>query len=477
MTAKRTGWVRIGTDTTWVMVAVGVGLSALGAGLIAAPLTELVEQTSGARPGWWATAMWTFLVLALLIAVPLAVFANRPAHVNLKDRLLRVAWRTVPFTELRHVYRMPGGTTPDEFVIQLELRGGLDARLPVRSASLPNLSAEDLEALLEMLEYAPVEPNPDFPLRSPLADELGDRADADWIADKVSDALQPFGRVSYAKPTLLLEVQDALARLHRAAGGDDTVGDALPSERMSAAAKVLGALQRGPAPTMTIMPTPMERTVDTARGKFSTRRKATEEWLSGAGAHVNTHTLSRVMGWVLVGLFLALPWATSLTLFKGMFAFIVLPSDVTMGWWAASLLTWPLGVWLGVIVLLRARALRHRSGRRGALAVRSRGYTIPESVQDFFAATKHERWYGTQVYIFGIVLFIAFLASGLVLLALGADTVGGPYAPLSWHTPVGWLLLTPAIPVFVGVLRWQKYMYGQLARAHVEWRLLGNSSA
>src|SRR5690606_6255635 len=130
-----------------------------------------------------------------------------------------------------------------------------------------------------------------------------------------------------------------------------------PSERMSAAAKVLGALQRGPAPTMTIMPTPMERTVDTARGKFSMRRKATEEWLAVAGAHVNTHTLSRVVGWVLVGLFLALPWATSLILFKGYFVFTVLPPDVAMGWWAASLLLWPLGVWLGVIFLLRARAL------------------------------------------------------------------------------------------------------------------------
>src|SRR5690554_3111569 len=188
------------------MVAVGVGISAFGAALIASPMSELVGITSGSAAGWLATALWTFGILALLTTVPLVIFANRPAYVNPEAGLLRVAWRTIPVTELRHVYRMPGGTTPDQFVIQLELRRGLDARLPVRSASLPNLTADDLTVLLSIVQQAPIEPNPRFPLRSPLADELGVRSEADRIADEVSDALQPFGRVSYAKPTLLLEI-------------------------------------------------------------------------------------------------------------------------------------------------------------------------------------------------------------------------------------------------------------------------------
>src|SRR5690606_26194788 len=101
---------------------------------------------------------------------------------------------------------------------------------------------------------------------------------------------------------------------------------------------------------------------------------------------------------------------------------------------------------------------------------------VPDSVREHFASVKLERLYGVHVYMLLIVVSLAFLVSGLLFLALSADMVGGPYSPLPWHAPLGWVLMIPAVPVFVGVLRWQRHMQGQLARAQVEWRLLGNSA-
>ncbi|MBX3093902.1 MAG: hypothetical protein KF680_05080 [Cryobacterium sp.] len=477
MTTRHSSWVRIGADTTWVMLALGLGLSVVGAAGIAAPVSELVRITSGTQPGWLLTALWTFVVLAVLLCVPLVIMANRPASIDLDAGLVRVAWRTVPFAELRHVHRMPGGTTADQFVIQLELERGLDARLPVRSAGLPNLTVDELEVLLEMLGRAPIEPRPGLPVRSPIADELGPRSSTDLIADEVSDALQPFGRVAYAKPTLLLEVEDAIARAQQASAGADWGDQPLPSERLRAASAVTKALVEAPRSSMTIMPTVEEPGAARSTERFSVRRRAVEEWLTTHGAAtVNTHTFGRVLGWAVVIAALIAPWIMTFVLMRGYFVFGALPLDTVMGWWAASVLTWPFGVWLGFVLLRRARALRNTSARRAALALRSRGVVVPGVVRDFFASTTSERSYGTHVYLFGLVLSVAFLASGFLFLALSGDMVGGPYSPLAWHAPLGWLLLVPAIPVFVGVLRWQRYMHGQLARAQVEWRLLGNSS-
>ncbi|HRN28184.1 MAG TPA: hypothetical protein PK781_02385 [Terrimesophilobacter sp.] len=475
MSPQRKGWVRIGTDTTSIMLALALVLSVIGAIALAAPVAALARVTSGTEPSWHVAALWTFIVLAVLIGVPLAIFANRPALIDLGTRRLRVGWRTIPLSELRHVYRMPGGTSPDQFVIQLELQRGLDARLPVSSPSLPNLTLEQLEVLLLALQHAPIEPRPGTPVRSPLADELGPRSDTDRIADEVSDALQPFGRVGYAKATLLLELEDAIARRRRVQGEAGSAADQLPSDQLRAAARISGALRSGQAPTITIMPeSTAPRVAPTER--YGVRRDRAERWLTGEGFVVQRHTPWRVAGWLVIAGFLLAPWIFTIALVRYYFVLGGLPLDVVMGWWVASLLLWPIGVWLGIVLLLRARALRHRDARRAAVSVRSRGVAVPEEVRSFFEVSKPERSYGTQVYMFGLLLSIAFLATGLLFLSLSAGMVGGPYEPLAWHAPLGWLLLVPVIPVFVGVLRWQRYMYGQLARAHVEWRLLGNSS-
>lgn len=473
-----TGWIRIGTSTTWVMLAVGAGLAFVGAAALAVPVSELVRLTSGVQPGWAPTALWIFVVLGVALCVPLVILSNRPASINLDEGLVRVARRTIPLSELRHAYRLPGGSTPDQFVVQLELPRGLDARLPVRSAGLPNLTIGELTVLLELLRRTPIEPKPGVPMRSPIAGELGHRSEIEVIADEVSDALQPFGRVSYAKPTLLLELEDALARATRAVVADDGHGP-LPSERMRAVSAAVRGLSGEPRPTVDIMP-PERVDASAERAPASRergmRRGEVEEWIATHDANrVHRHAVSRALGWVIVVAALIIPWIFTFVVLRGWGVFAGLALNEMMGWWAASVLTWPFGVWIGVVLLKRSRALRSASARRAALTLRSRGVEVPGAIRDYFASAALERSYGMHAYLLGLVLSIAFLASGLMFLSLSADMVGGPYSPLPWHAPLGWLLLIPAIPVFVAVLRWQRHMQGRLARAQVEWRLLGNS--
>lgn len=471
----RTGWVRVGTDTTCRMLVTALGLAALAAVLIAAPVAQLVHLTSGATTGWWVAALWCFLVLAVALGVPLVILSNRPVEVNLDEGLVRVAWRTVPIAELRHAYRMPGGTSSDQFVLQLELERGLDARLPVRSAALPNLTAPELEVILELMRRAPIEPKPGFPVRSPLAGELGARSESEQIADEVSDALQPFGRVAYRKATLELELEDSLERAHRASIPVAN-HEPLPSER---ARSGLGAPPPSAAggETVEVEGEAAEPQAPGApRRGLGRRRRAVESWIAENGGAVRTHTPTRVIGWVIIVSSLVIPWVLSFAVLHGTWRFGTGPITPLLATWGAAILSWPFFVWLGVVLLKRARALRNASARREALALRVRGIHVPDSVREHFASDRLERSYGVHVYLLLIVLSLAFLVSGLLFLALSADMVGGPYSPLPWHAPLGWLLMIPAIPVFVGVLRWQRYMQGQLARAQVEWRLLGNSS-
>src|SRR5690606_12973082 len=157
---------------------------------------------------------------------------------------------------------------------------------------------------------------------------------------EVSDALQPFGRISYAKPSLLLEVEDAIARAQRASAGADWSDESLPSEQLRAASAVGKALGQAPRPSMTIMPAVEEPATRRSTERFSVRRRVVEEWLAAQGeAPVNTHTLARVVGWVVVIGALIAPWIMTFVIMKGYFLTASLPFDEVMGWWAASILT------------------------------------------------------------------------------------------------------------------------------------------
>jgi hypothetical protein len=124
----------------------------------------------------------------------------------------------------------------------------------------------------------------------------------------------------------------------------------------------------------------------------------------------------------------------------------------------------------------RARVRRYVADRSAALEALGRGRSIPDDVHRFFGAPFPERSYATGVYVFGIVLLVIALGMGLVILSLGFGTVNGPYVPQPWQIPVGAALTISSVPLLLSVLRWQRFMTGELARAGVEWRLLRSGS-
>lgn len=484
----RAGWVRIGADTNWSMGLLGLGLSAVTAALIAAPTAQLIQVVSGASPGWLGTALWILPFAFLLLGLPLLLMANRPASVDLARRLLKVGWRTVPFDRLRHVYRMPAGGNPEMVLLQLEITRGLDARLPLTSDALPDLTLGELNVLLAMLEQAPIEPNPDLPLHSPIADELGRRDESAVIADQISDALQPFGRVAYAKPTLLLEVQRAITRRRTLEGVTGETGLPDQGDGVRASSALLNGLEpAGTSPSRRpIMPPPSTPIVDSGyrRGffgsggrKFRRHRTEVEDWLRSTGVPVvRRYVDSRALGWVVVVTGLVLPWLLASIAMSSVWAYVYYASGISMDavMWAAaaSFLLAPLLIWGGLVLVHRARIRRFASDRSAVLMARSRGIAAPENVRRFFGAPFPESSYAANVYLLGIATIVYALAMGLVLVALGFGTVDGPYVAVPWLIPVGAVITASAVPLMIGVLRWQRFMTGELARAEVEWRLI-----
>ena len=487
-TARRTGWIRLGAGTDWSMALLGLGLSIVTAALIAAPTSKLIEVITGSTPGWVGTALWIVPFAFLLLGLPLLLLANRPASVDLDRRLLRVGWRTISFDQLRHVHRMPGGQTPDKVLLQLDIAWDLDARLPLSSDALPDLTLGELEVLLAMLEQAPIEPRPGLPVHSPIADELGPRDGSLSVADGISDALMPFGRVAYAKPTVLLEVERAIRRLR---GDDDSAsGVRLPDRGDGARAasalmtgvELVPGVQRGIA----IMPPEHIPAVNTdyARGFFGSgggayrrHRDAVEAWLRSVQVPVvRNYVDTRALGWVVVVVGLLLPWMFGLLATSFLF-FYFSPSVEAYLWGTGiSFVFWPVVAWAGLLLVHRARIRRYVAARSAALEALGRGHAIPDDVHDFFGTPFPERSYATGVYLFGIVLLVIALGIGLVILSLGFATVNGPYVPQPWQIPVGGALAISSAPILLSVLRWQRFMTGELARAGVEWRLLRGGS-
>lgn len=486
-TRRRTGWIQLGAGTDWSMGLLGLGLSAVTAALIAAPTSQLIELVSGASPGWFGTALWILPFAFLLLGLPLLVMANRPASVDLDRRLLRVGWRTVSFDELRHVYRMPGGSSSDKVLLQLEVTRGLDARLPLSSDALPDLTLNELEVLLAMLEQAPIEPKPGLPVHSPIADELGPRDSSARVADRISDALRPFGRVAYTKSTVLMEVELAIERQRAVDGGTGTVLPERGDGARAASALVSGLeFAAGARGKITIMPPERMPVVNgdygrgffgSGGGTFRRHRDAVEEWLRSTRVPVvRNYVDSRALGWMVVVVGLLLPWIFGVLAMSSLVFYFSPSADAYLWGTAISFVFWPIVAWAGLLLVHRARIRRYVADRSAALEALGRGHAIPDNVHTFFGAPFPERAYATGVYVFGISLLVIALGMGLVIVSLGFGTVNGPYTPQPWQIPVGTALTVSAAPILMSVLRWQRFMTGELARAGVEWRLLRDGS-
>jgi hypothetical protein len=309
------------------------------------------------------------------------------------------------------------------------------------------------------------------------------------VADGISDALMPFGRVAYAKPTVLLEVERAIRRR----GGDGGTSDVRLPDRgdgARAASALLAGVGRisGGRAGVPIMPPERMPPVNTGYGRgffgsggraFRRRRGAVEAWLRSTGVPVwRNYVDSRALGWIVVVVGLLLPWIFGLLAASSLFiSFSVSPSTEAYLWGSGmSFIFWPIVAWAGLLLVHRARIRRYVADRSATLEALGRGHAIPDDVQTFFGAPFPERSYAIGVYLFGIAVLVSALGVGLVIVSLGFGTVNGPYVPQPWQIPVGAALTASSAPILLSVLRWQRFMTGQLARAEVEWRILRSGS-
>lgn len=349
-TKRQIGWLQLGVNTSVSMGLLALAISVVTGLLLAEPTSRLIEVVSGINPGWWVTVFWTILILFVLLGVPLIVLSNKPASVDLDRKLIRVGWRTVSFDQLQHVYRRPGGKDVDQAVLQLEIGRGLDARLPLSSDALPDLTLNELETLLAVLEQAQIEPKAGLPMRSPIADEFGTRLAADLVADQVGDALMPFGRVTYSKPTVNADY------------GRGVCGSGAKT--------------------------------------FRRHQDNVEEWLRSVRIPVERNYVgTTAIGWIIVVGVLLLPWVIGVLIWNIFPLYYALGlggssedlRNILYGRFFAAFLLWPLPAWGGLILIHRTRIRRFVADRSASLNAMSIGHTVPPEVKRFFGAVSGTR--------------------------------------------------------------------------------------
>lgn len=479
-TRASNGWVRIGVRSDLIMVIVALLLSlAFSYVLFAAPVTKIAEITTGESQNFTHIALWTAGAIFVIIAPLFLFMTGRPLELDLDRRVMRVGWRTVPFDRVRHAYRRPGGGLYGDglqWILQLEIRRGLDARLPMWTTAQADLNAVELETLLAMLEYAPIEPKQGETVRAPLDDELGKRSAAERVADRVSLAIMPHTRVAFTKPTLLLEVRKRLEEVRKQEELDGTDID-----RPGAVSRVLHGLVngagQGPAGVGTKgMILPPESLPERAKGRsgsghdphaplrrgmfgtctfaFRRERLEVEKWLREQGAAaVPRYAPSRVLGWLVVLAAAPLPW--------------IYPSVLTV-------ITWPFILWAGVLVTYRARVKRYIAVRSAAMGVLQSGATIPPFVAEFFEPRFPERNYGKHVYAFGVGVAVLLILPGLlsVLTGMFSAMAGWAAGPNEGDKPYFGVVLALIVACITLMVRWNYSTIRTLARASAEWRSL-----
>lgn len=464
MTGRSAGWVRIGNNPALKLVLYAAAFAVIVAVAISHLTAQLAMVISGAYTSWLTAASWTFLVTFVISVTPMFMFAHRPAHINLATEQLRVGWRTIPFSELRHVYRVPIAAARDELVIQLDVSRVLDARIQIVRHQRSTLTAGELAMVIAMLERAPIEPVAGGAVHAPLRDELGERSAAERLSDQVNVALMPFRKTEYSKPTVLAQLRGIL--------------DASRENE-----KVEFALLE-PSGEFAVSYDESSLGHDHGRGfwgtlgrKFAARQVEAEQWLASEEAPAPRRFSGwRALTWVLLILAPLSPilffvgFASSFFIYA--YYWVNLDPVAFMAWGAVAFFFWPFAAWLCLIVLQGLRIRRYLDARAAALTVRAAGRAVPDSIRHFFGPLFPERSFGTQVYIYGLLLSLGSLVTGLVFLALSAGMVSGPYEPLPWHFAVGWPLVLATAPLFGAVLWWQNHWSAQLARASVEWQLL-----
>ncbi len=463
-------WVRVSRGTLRRVTLIVAGLSGAIALAIAAPMSALGTLVLGvpvpSAVGW---AAGTAVVFVLLGAV-LLPRAGRALDVDVDGAALRLGRRVVPVSAVRHAYRIPDSVHDGRFQLRLAIPGGLDALVSVSPTPPVELTDQGLAALIRLVERSGIEPDVSVPARPPIGDELGVRDGTQRFADRLGTALLPFEVVSFSKAGLLAELANAQRGAAGAPAAHDVARDLGLQVPGTTHAPEIGATLREAATA--------EAGVTGKRGFFALQRASyrialgeTEAWLRSASAPVAAGH-GALWGWGLAVVVLALvaPWLGAASILS---VTVLLTTGLgpVMGFTAFALLTWPFFVWLGLVLMWRARVARFERARSAALLVRQRGGTVPETVARFFGPPFPERAFATGLYLMLIADVVLTLAGGLTVVAIGFGQVenwSGSFAAI-W---LGALMAASSVPLFFWALRIGTRAAADAVRSHVLWRAI-----
>ena len=385
------GWTRIGRGSLRKTALIVLAISAVVAIFITAPMSRFGPLLFGTSLPLVVAYLASVIVVFSLIAPLMLPRATRPLYVDSTNSRIRVGLRSMPIDELHHAYRVPDPQADGRFQLKLGVRG-LDALIGISAKSAAELSDGEMDALIALIERAPIEPDPALPLRPPVGGELGKRTDAEDFDDALTHVLLPYETTTFAKATLLRELRAIRGGLTRRGMDEADViirdlglvapGTTNAPERQAAIAKE-AARSSGPARGFWALQGSRHRSAlaeaeswlsAESGGRFTPRRG----WRWGAGLAI-----------IVVGL--VSPWVA----FSVVVSNIVLFNDDSgafVGPISFFILAWPFIVWAGFMLMWQSRIARFDRARRAALEVRRGGTEVPDEIG---RASCRERVYGT----------------------------------------------------------------------------------
>ena len=473
-------WTRIGRGSIRTMAIVVAGLSLGIAIFIAAPVTEFGPILFGSAVPWFVGYLVSIGVVAVLIAPLLLPRATRPVYVDATVSHVRVGLRTHTVADIQRAYRLPDGLSDGRFQLRLAMPG-IDALVGVSARMPAELSTAEFDALIALVERAPIEPDPDATLRPPLFDELGERDAAQRFSDEISRTLLAHETMTFAKPTLLAELRSMREAL---AGTGVGVGTATVRD----IGLVVPYTTNAPTQQADVAEANAIAAQGARRGLFWTLSKefrshaaASESWLESAGAPQGARvgrSSERAGVAVIVG-GLAAPWLATLPFFFSVFAGGLFgPPDLGAigGLIAFFMLTWPFIVWAGIMLNWRGRVQRFESIRARAVAARATGFAVPPEIAVFVGPRFADVAYLNQLLWFLIVQSLLLLAGGLTMFAASMGQVEN-WGPSAFAAIVAVVMAVASIPVFGAAVQIIARFGTRTLRAVAYWRAVASPVA
>ena len=468
---------RIGRGSIRTMALVVAGLSVGIAFFIAAPVTQFGPILIGAPVPWFVGYLVSVGVVAVLIGPLLLPRATRPVYVDATGGHVRVGLRSRPVGDIQRAYRLPDGLSDGRFQLRLALPG-IDALVGVSARMPAELSTAEFNALIALVERAPIEPDPGVTLRPPLGDELGPRDAAQSFSDDINRSLLAHETMSFAKPTLLAELRGMRDVL---AGTGTGVGTATIRD----IGLVVPYTTNAPVQQADLAEANAIAAEGPKRGLFWTLSRAfradaaaRESWLEPVGAPQvgRVGVFSQRLGIAVIVAGLAAPWLAVIPFFVSVFIgnlFGAPDLGALGGIIAFFMLTWPFIVWAGIIVNWRGRVQRFESIRRRAVAARATGITAPVELAAFVGPRFADVAYLNQLLWFLIVQSIVLLAGGLTMFAVAMGQVEN-WGPSAIGAILGVLMAVASIPVFAAAVQLIARFGTRTLRAVAYWRAIAS---